>query len=55
MRYEKNFVINVLKTILGKKNNKKVREDLQVVVVYEPLWLKLHLTKANETVMPVVL
>jgi hypothetical protein len=51
MHSEKNLAINVLKMILGEKNDKKVRLDFQVASVHDILWLKLHLTTVGEIIM----
>jgi hypothetical protein len=52
MHCEKNLVHNVIKTVLGKKDSKKVRHDLQALGVQEHFWLKLHPSKSDEALMP---
>ncbi len=53
MHYEKNFVVNILKTILGEKNNKKVKGDFEKLgICGQPLWLKPHPTRIGESIMP---
>jgi hypothetical protein len=44
MHCEKNLAMNILKTILGEKNNKKIRSDLEELGIHQPLWLKPHST-----------
>jgi hypothetical protein len=44
--------ISILHTILGEKDNKNVKVDLQDLRVCEELWLKPHPTKNGETTMP---
>jgi hypothetical protein len=51
MHCKENLIVNVLKIILGEKDNKKVRLYLQVTGVCDSLWLKLHPTKVGETIM----
>jgi hypothetical protein len=52
MHCEKNLAMNILKTILGEKDNKKVRDDLHDLGVCDSSWLKRHPTKIGETIMP---
>jgi len=52
MHCEKKLAINVLKTILGEKDTKKVQHDLQALGINQFLWLKLHPTKFGEIIMP---
>jgi hypothetical protein len=51
MHCEKNLDVNILKTILGEKDSRKVRNDLQDLGVCDSLWLKPHPTKIRETFM----
>jgi hypothetical protein len=53
MHCEKNLAINVLKTILGEKDTKKVRHDLQALGISQSLRLKLHPTKSSEIITPI--
>ncbi len=46
------FAINVKKTILSKKDTKKMQQVLEDLGVYDFLWLKLYHTKVGETIMP---
>ncbi len=43
--------MNILQTILGEKDNKNVKADLQDLSVCEDLWLRPHPTKSGETTM----
>jgi hypothetical protein len=51
MHCEKNLNVNILKTILGEKDSRKVINDLQDLGVCDSLWLKPHPTKIGEIVM----
>ncbi len=42
MHYEQNLVVNILKTILGEKDTKKVQHNIQALGIYQSLWLKPH-------------
>ncbi len=42
----------MLQTILGEKDNRNAKVDLQDLSVCEELWLKPHPTKSGETRMP---
>lgn len=44
--------MNILQTILGEKDNRNVKAELQDLNVCEELWLKPHPTKSGETTMP---
>jgi hypothetical protein len=44
MHCEKNLAINIMKTILGEKDIKKVCQDLESLGIRSALWLELHLT-----------
>ncbi len=52
MHCEKNLDVNILKTILGEKDSRKVKNDLQDLGVCDSLWLKPHPTKIGETIIP---
>jgi hypothetical protein len=52
MHCKKNVTMNILQTILGEKDNRNVKANLQDINVCEELWLKLHPTKSEETTMP---
>jgi hypothetical protein len=52
MHCEKNSAINVLKTILGENNTKKVQHDLQALGINQSLWLKLHPIEFDEIITP---
>jgi hypothetical protein len=49
MHCEKTLATNVIKTILGEKDKKKVREDLQVLGVHQEFWLKPHPSRSAKT------
>jgi hypothetical protein len=51
MHCEKKLAINVLKTIVGEKDTKKVQHDHQALGIGQSLWLKLHPTKSSEIIM----
>ncbi len=55
MHCKKNVIVNILQTILGEKDNKNVKADLQDLNVCEELWLKPHPTKSEETTIPWVM
>ncbi len=42
MHCEQNLAINVLKTILGEIDTKKVQHNIQALGIYQSLWLKPH-------------
>jgi hypothetical protein len=44
--------MNILQTILGEKDNRIVKVDLEDLSVCEELWLKPHPTKSGEITMP---
>ncbi len=48
----KKLTMNMLQTILGEKDNRNAKVDLQDLSVCEELWLKPHPTKSGETRMP---
>jgi hypothetical protein len=52
MHFEKNLAVNILKTIVGEKNSRKFKNDLQDLGVCDSLWLKPHPTKIGETIIP---
>lgn len=48
----KKFAVNILKTILGEKDNKKVKGDLEKLGIRgQPLWLKPHPTRIGESIL----
>jgi hypothetical protein len=52
MHYEKNFAMNILKTILGEKDNKKIKGNLEKLGIHGlPLWLKPDPTKIGESIL----
>jgi hypothetical protein len=51
MHHEKNLAVNVMKTILGEKDTKKVCPDLETLGVRSTLWMKPHPTQEGETIM----
>jgi hypothetical protein len=53
MHCEKNMAINVLKTLLGEKDTKKVRHDLQACGIRPIMWLQSHPTRIKETIVPI--
>jgi hypothetical protein len=54
MHCEKNLAMNILKTILGEKDNKKIRSDLEELGICQPPWLKPHPTRIGESIMALV-
>jgi hypothetical protein len=44
MDCEKNLVVNIMKTIFGEKDIKKVCQDLESLGICSALWLEQHLT-----------
>jgi hypothetical protein len=52
MHCEKILAINIIKTILGEKDTKKVCRDLQALGVRKSLWLKPHPSRSGDIVMP---
>jgi hypothetical protein len=52
MHYEINLAVNIIKTILGEKDTKKVCRDLQAPGLRESLWLKPHPSRSGDIVMP---
>jgi hypothetical protein len=51
MHCEKNLAINIIKTILGENDTKKVHHDFQALGVWESLWLKLHPSRRGDILM----
>jgi len=49
------LAVNVLKIIFGEKGARKVQYELQALGVCEYSWLKSHLLKSIETIMPTAL
>ncbi len=47
------MAINVLKTLLGEKDTKKVRHDLQACGIRPIMWLQSHPTRIKETIVPI--
>jgi hypothetical protein len=52
MHCEKNLAVNIIKTIIGEKDTKKVCHDLQALGMQEFLWLKPHPSRSGDIVMP---
>jgi hypothetical protein len=50
MHYEKNFVVNILKTILGEKDNKKIKGE-KLGIRGQLLWLKPNPTRIGENIL----
>jgi hypothetical protein len=53
MHCENNLAVNILKTILGEKDQKNVQQDLQALGVYRTRHVgRSHILQGTETVMP---
>jgi hypothetical protein len=54
MDCEQNLAVNILKTILGEKDTKKVWHNFQALGICQFLWLKPHRQqKSSESIMPI--
>jgi hypothetical protein len=52
MHYEKNFAVNIFKIILGEKDNKKIKGNLEKLGIHgQPLWLKPDPTRIGESIL----
>jgi hypothetical protein len=51
MHCEKNLGVNVIKTIVGEKDGRKVWQDLQVLGIQQSSWLRVHLSQSAKVVI----